>query len=217
MDDRYLTKLFTFVKISQQVGNLSYDPKHKVGSILVRKDFSNIHSLGYNGNAAGLPNERDSMESGKSGFCHAEINTLIKSSLTKDDYKDYCLIITMTPCEMCFKYIINSGIKNIICLNEYGDVAKINEYAAKANIELVYLRDLIFLWYSKSKYLEEYYDSKLDFYTLLIAQLSRIVDKNKLTYVLTTVFDFGNISKEDSIVKYLNIFYISLCKSFEIA
>ena len=82
---RKILKYIIHMKIAEKFSYLSYDTKHQVASIAVRKDFKDIHKCGYNGNFEGGSNERDSLEHGNSGFIHAEENWLIKNNL--DEYQ----------------------------------------------------------------------------------------------------------------------------------
>jgi dCMP deaminase len=101
------------------ISKRSYDPKHKVGAVIVTDDNTQVLAIGYNGDQKGGPNKRDSLEVGKSGFIHAELNALIKC-----DYnfpKNKKLYVTLSPCISCAKAIINAGIKKVIYTTKYTD------------------------------------------------------------------------------------------------
>jgi dCMP deaminase len=115
--DRLLQKMEVMVNACKSFASLSHDPKHKVGALIFSRDFDSIPSWGYNGNYSGGPNERDSMESGKSGFIHAEVNALFKMNIPKKDRDDYAMIVTLSPCDMCAKSINQNGIKKVFILN----------------------------------------------------------------------------------------------------
>jgi dCMP deaminase len=100
-----------WLSVADLVSKRSVDQKLKVGCIIVSIDNTRVLSLGYNGDEKGGLNARDSMESGKSGFIHAEINALIKSDFNSIDHKK--MYITHSPCIMCSKAIINAGIKEV--------------------------------------------------------------------------------------------------------
>jgi dCMP deaminase len=71
-----------------------------------------VLSVGYNGDQKGGPNRRSSLSRGESGFIHAEINALIKM-----DYNNPCkkkMYLTLSPCEVCAKAIVNSGIEEVV-------------------------------------------------------------------------------------------------------
>ena len=94
-----------FAKI---ISERSYDPRYKVGAIVVTGDNTQVLAVGYNGNYSGGPNEVESDAPGQSGMLHAEINCLLKMDYNNPKRK--ILYVTLSPCRMCAKAIINSGI-----------------------------------------------------------------------------------------------------------
>lgn len=114
LNDRQKKKFLVFMNIAKQISSLSYDDKFKVGSVIITDDFREICSMGYNGNYKGGPNERDSLETGKSGFLHSEENALLHLSKPYELREKLVLICTHLPCPMCAKRIVNSGIKMVI-------------------------------------------------------------------------------------------------------
>ena len=101
------------------ISRRSPDPKFQVGAVIVTDDNTQVLALGYNGDHKGGPNVRDSEESGHSGFIHAEINALIK--LDYNNPKRKVMYVTLSPCYMCAKAIINAGISEVRYTNEYRD------------------------------------------------------------------------------------------------
>ena len=87
----------------------SYDPRYKVGSVVVTDTNTQVLAIGYNGNYSGGPNEVESTAPGASGMIHAEINALIK--LDYNNPKNKKMYLTLSPCRMCAKAIIYGGIK----------------------------------------------------------------------------------------------------------
>lgn len=141
---RLILKYIVYMKVVEQLSKLSYDTKHQVSAMAVKKDFSDIHKFGYNGNYEGGPNERDSMEHGESGFLHAEENWISKKTLEKEDLREnYILFLTMTPCHMCLKRLINTGIREICILSEYVNCGPTYDIAKKANVEIYYLESKV--------------------------------------------------------------------------
>jgi deoxycytidylate deaminase len=187
-DLRKILKYITFMKITEKIGNLSYDMKHQVGSIVVAKDFSNVCGVGYNGNYPGGVNERDSMETGQSGFLHAEENALSSNMIHGEDY---IMFVTMTPCKMCAKRIArrNKNIKEVIALNNYGTTNVSYDILSNANIEFNYLSNKLLILYSN---------------TDLFAELSDIIsntDEESMSNVLMNLLfkqlnDFFEFNKE---------------------
>ena len=97
----------------------SSDPEHKVAAIVVTNDNTQLLALGYNGDHAGGTNHRDSPDPGSSGFIHAEVNALIK--LDYNNPKKKIMYVSMSPCKMCAKAIINAGISEVVYRDEYRD------------------------------------------------------------------------------------------------
>lgn len=97
----------------------SIDPRFKVGAVIVTDDNTQVLSVGYNGDQAGGPNEVESLEPGLSGCLHAEINSLIK--LDYNNPKKKKMYVTLSPCRMCAKAIINANISEVIFMEKYRD------------------------------------------------------------------------------------------------
>jgi dCMP deaminase len=101
------------------ISQRSTDPLYKVGCVIVPEDNTGVLALGYNGDHKGGPNIRDSEISGQSGFIHAEINALIK--MDYNNPKKKIMYVTLSPCYMCAKAIINAGVSEVRYTNEYRD------------------------------------------------------------------------------------------------
>jgi deoxycytidylate deaminase len=220
-DLREILKYISYMKITQKIGNLSYDMKHQVGSAIVAKDFSNICAVGYNGNYPGGLNERDSMETGESGFLHAEENAIIQSTLIHGE--EYIMFVTMTPCKMCAKRITRKkkGIKEVIALNKYGTSDEPYQTLKNAGISFQYLESKIFSLYSKTNLLTELLniidnteqESLSDvLLNLLFKQLNNFFEFNKkpLENVPLIEINITETDKYQIIKKYFDVFYKSL-------
>ena len=101
-----------WMNFAHTISQRSPDAKHKVGAVIVNDENTQVLSVGYNGDQKGGQNKRDSMEHGKSGFIHAEINALIKCDYNYPKNKK--MYLTLSPCEICAKAIINAGIDEVI-------------------------------------------------------------------------------------------------------
>jgi len=101
----------------------SYDPRNQVGAVVVTEDNTQVLAVGYNGNHAGGPNEVESLEPGHSGLIHAEINALLK--MDYNNPKKKILYVTLSPCKMCAKAMINAGISKVVYDEEYRDTSGI--------------------------------------------------------------------------------------------
>ena len=110
-----------WMRFAHTIGDRSYDPRHQVGAVVITGDNTQVLSIGYNGNYAGGPNEVESTAPGESGMIHAEINALIK--MDYNDHKRRKMYITLSPCKMCAKAIVNAKIDEVIYCEEYRDTS----------------------------------------------------------------------------------------------
>ena len=112
-----------WMKTALTISKRSYDPRHKVGAIVVTKDNTQVLAVGYNGNYSGGPNEVESVVPGESGMLHAEINALLK--MDYNNPKEKKMYVTLLPCRLCAKAIINAGIKEVIYSELYRDTSSL--------------------------------------------------------------------------------------------
>ena len=110
-----------WMTFAKNISRRSCDPRYQVGALIVTDDNTQVLSVGYNGNYAGGPNETESDIPGESGMIHAEINALLKLDYNNPKYK--VMYITLSPCRMCAKSIINSGISEVVYDEEYRDTS----------------------------------------------------------------------------------------------
>ncbi len=105
--------------VAEAISKRSYDPRYQVGAVVVTSDNTQVLSVGYNGNYAGGPNEIESEIPGQSGFIHAEINCLLK--MDYNNPKKKIMYLTLSPCRICAKAIVNAGISEVVYTREYRD------------------------------------------------------------------------------------------------
>jgi dCMP deaminase len=108
-----------WMDFAHTISKRSIDPRFQVGSVIVTEDNSQVLAVGYNGDHRGGPNEVESVEPGMSGLLHAEVNCLIKCDFNHPKKKK--MYLTLSPCKMCAKAIINGGITEVIYSEEYRD------------------------------------------------------------------------------------------------
>ena len=113
-----------WMTMAETIAKRSHHSTFKVGALIVTSDNTQVLSLGYNGNAAGMSNVPQSELPGCSGLLHAEINALLK--LDYNNPKEKIMYLTLSPCSYCAKAIINSGIKKVIYKEEYRDMTGVN-------------------------------------------------------------------------------------------
>ena len=106
---------------AKSIAKRSYDPRFQVGAVIVTEDNTQVLAVGYNGNYSGGPNEVESESPGESGMIHAEINALLK--MDYNNPKNKKLYLTLSPCKMCAKAIVNAGISEVLYLDVYRDDA----------------------------------------------------------------------------------------------
>ena len=93
----------------------------QVGTVIASHDYRKVLSVGYNGNASGLPNECDVRGPAGVGGCgclHAEENAAISCDVPRATRK--IVLCTHLPCPQCAKRLINlGGVERVIYLEEY--------------------------------------------------------------------------------------------------
>lgn len=134
----------TWMAVARVIAERSYDPRLKVGAIVVTSDNTQMLSGGYNGNYAGGPHEHESPEPGQSGFIHAEINALLKLDFNFAKAKH--LYVTHSPCRMCAKCAINAGIAKVVYGEKYRDSSGI-DLLRQVGVETVSLEQAV--WTAK--------------------------------------------------------------------
>lgn len=97
-------------------------PNRQVGCVVVSEDNTKVLALGYNGGAKGDSNECDYCESPKIGTSrctcvHAEMNCLTKLDTSNPCYKK--MYLTLSPCSLCYKLVVNAGINELIYRDLY--------------------------------------------------------------------------------------------------
>lgn len=106
--------------------------------MIVKKDFTKIASFGYNGNYYNAPinpttnSEEESLEPGKDGFIHAEVNAVAK--FREQDPENYIVFVSHSPCANCSKILANSGFKYIYWDTEYRENAHIDTIFTRCKI-----------------------------------------------------------------------------------
>ncbi len=100
----------------------SKDPHTKVGAAIVSNEHK-VQSLGYNGMPTGIsddliPWSKDGTSELDTKYlyvCHAELNAILNSN---KDIRGSLLYVTLFPCNECAKAVIQSGIKEIVYLDD---------------------------------------------------------------------------------------------------
>lgn len=145
--ERARKKIEVFTQSLELISSLSTSSRLKVACMMLRKDFTKIASFGFNGNYFNAPinsetgTEEESLEPGKDGFIHAEINSLAK--FREHDPENYIVIVTHSPCKNCMKALVNSGFRYIYWIQDYRETAHLEEIFTRTgtmggNLEKLY-------------------------------------------------------------------------------
>jgi dCMP deaminase len=105
-----------YMRMAEELATRSTCARAQVGTVITDAALSNVLGIGYNGNATGLPNRCDSAEAGRCGCIHSEINALVKAP---GSVRDKVLFVTTSPCVMCAKLIIQSGVTHVFYRSAY--------------------------------------------------------------------------------------------------
>lgn len=105
-----------WMKMAILIAKRSKDPNTQVGCVLVSPDNRQMR-IGYNGFAVGInePSERWERPTKYDFVIHAETNAILNS---KCDLQGWTCYVTLKPCEKCSSLIVQSGIKEIVYLND---------------------------------------------------------------------------------------------------
>jgi dCMP deaminase len=128
------------MQVAWTIAARSYDPRLRVGAIIVSEDNTTMLSVGYNGNYKGGPHVHESAEPGKSGFIHAELNALVKCDYNFPKRKH--MYVTHSPCRDCAKLIINAEIARVVYQWQYRDTTGI-DILHSAGIEVLTIDEAI--------------------------------------------------------------------------
>ena len=121
------------------------NPDRKVGCVIVDDSHQRVLAWGYNGVAAGETHsceyhfhkgKKEKNEYGYSCFCvHAEQNALAKMNTFEPC--DKIMYLTLSPCMICSRLIVNSGIKKVYILELYSSHEKELELLRKRGVEVI--------------------------------------------------------------------------------
>jgi dCMP deaminase len=110
-----------FMGVALLSAKRSKDPNTQVGACIVNKD-KKIVGIGYNGFPTGISdaefpwdNVGEHLETKYPYVVHAEPNAILNATTS---LKDCTLFVTLFPCNECAKLIIQSGIREIVYLDD---------------------------------------------------------------------------------------------------
>ena len=126
-----------YMRMAEELAKRSTCARLQVGTVVTDAQMENVLAIGYNGNARGLPNRCDSTVPGQCGCIHSEVNALIKAP---GAIKDKVVFVTNSPCVMCAKLIINSGVTHVFYRHAYRDPSGVELLQSAAVVPVLYDR-----------------------------------------------------------------------------
>lgn len=131
-----------YMRMAEELAKRSTCARLQVGTVITDALLENVVAIGYNGNARGLPNRCDSTVPGQCGCIHSEVNALVKAP---GNVKDKVMFVTNSPCVICAKLIINSGVTHVFYRRAYRDPSGI-EVLGGAGVHTVLYDQLELRW-----------------------------------------------------------------------
>jgi dCMP deaminase len=112
-----------YMRMAEELAKRSTCARNQVGSVIASSDLTQVLGIGYNGNARGLPNACDGTEPGRCGCIHSEANALIKAGAQTPGK---VMFVTVSPCVMCAKMVVNSNVDRVYFRDAYRDPAGVD-------------------------------------------------------------------------------------------
>lgn len=138
-----------FLNIAKLVSTRSTCLRRQVGAVVVKN--KQVLATGYNGAPSGIEHcdkvgclrQEMGVPSGqRHEICralHAEQNAFLQAARHGVNLSGGTLYITVQPCSICAKMIINAGITKVVVEGEYPDEFALN-FLKEANVELVVMK-----------------------------------------------------------------------------
>lgn len=126
-----------YMRMAEELAKRSTCARLRVGTVITDQRLENVLAIGYNGNARGFPNRCDSATPGACGCIHSEMNALVKAP---GSVKDKVVFVTASPCVLCAKLMVNSGITHLFYRKPYRDPTGLEVLAAGGVVTVHYER-----------------------------------------------------------------------------
>lgn len=117
------SKLINYMDIASTVALRSHDAETKVGAILVNNESGSILATGYNGFVRSAPDDKlpNTRPQKYEYILHAEMNLITNCARHGISMNDCYLVCTLSPCKLCMRLLVNSGITKVVAKNLYND------------------------------------------------------------------------------------------------
>jgi dCMP deaminase len=134
-----------FLELARQAATRSSCTQHKHGAVIVSN--RHVRSTGYNGTPSGHVNcDQGGCPRGRSGDIakpclgiHAEANAILFADVQQRE--GATLYVTAPPCLNCAKLIANSGLREVVALQDgMTDGAQVKEFLLDCKVRVRYLK-----------------------------------------------------------------------------
>lgn len=124
-----------YMDIALRVAQESYAQRLKVGCCILTENGGLY--IGMNGTLPNFPNicEHEDGSTNEDYTSHSEQNALYKMLREGVSAKNATIYISHSPCAMCTKMIVSSGIKRVVYKDEYRETKSL-ETLKLANVEV---------------------------------------------------------------------------------
>lgn len=123
-----------FMSLSLLISSRSPSMKLKVGAVIVKDN--RVISSGYNGYPSGCKHISIHRDNHEINTIHAEQNAISDAARRGVALQNSTIYITHYPCINCCKYIISSGINNIVYLDDYKNDEIVSKLLEECNISI---------------------------------------------------------------------------------
>lgn len=122
-----------YMGVAELIAGESYAMRLRVGSAILTENGGLF--VGFNGTLPNFPNqcEKEDGSTDESITSHAEQNSLYKMLKEGVSANGATIYLTHSPCSMCCKMIISSGIKRVVYKTAYRDTNSL-QILKKANV-----------------------------------------------------------------------------------
>jgi len=129
-----------FLELALHVASRATCDRLHVGCLLVREH--DIIATGYNGSLSGMPHCDDVGHDMDEGHCvrtvHAEQNAICMAARNGHSTRDATAYVTHHPCWLCFKLLVQAGIKRIVCGSRYRVDPRITQAAVQLGVAVLH-------------------------------------------------------------------------------
>jgi len=129
-----------FMDIAEMVSRRGTCDRKRVGCVMVKD--RRILATGYNGSMSGAEHCDDAGHMMEEGHCirtvHAETNAIAACARHGISCDGASIYINTLPCWICFKILVNSGIKHIYYRDDYpaSNKDKVFDHAARVDVSI---------------------------------------------------------------------------------